>query len=396
MAELTITVTQLNTYIKNIFDAEEMLIGIKVVGEITNLKASGKATYFDLKDEGACLSCVVFNPSIMDGINFGEKVVAKGQLNYYIKGGKLSFVVSKVENYGQGDLYKQYLELKSQLEQEGKFDFAHKKPLPEYVHRVGVVTSRTGAVIRDIIRVKKQKNNCSDVVLYPAKVQGIGAKEEIIGGIKFLDDYGVDVIIVARGGGSFEDYQPFNTREMVEAVYEAKTPVISAIGHENDWSLIDFVADARASTPSVASEMVFFSESDYLKRLSAPLENFIVNVNQSLKAKKLTLTHLSQLLNQELSRKILEKKHELEVTQNKLFASIDRCKDLNFAKLDLLMANFEKNDPKEIIRRGYAKVSTGGKNISSIKDVAYGDELEVSVADGKIVATTTTIKEYKK
>lgn len=396
MPELTITVTQLNTYIKNIFDAEELLIGVKVVGEVTNLKESGRATYFDLKDDGACLSCVVFNSSIMEGVNFGEKVVAKGQLNYYVKGGKLSFIVSKIENYGQGDLYKQYLELKAQLEKEGKFDSAHKKPLPEYVRRVGVVTSRTGAVIRDIIRVKKQKNNCSDVVLFPAKVQGIGAKEEIIDGIRFLDNYGVDVIIVARGGGSFEDYQPFNTREVVDAVYDAQTPIISAIGHENDWSLIDFVADARASTPSVASEMAFFSERDYLKRLSIPLENFIASVNQSLKSKRLTLTHLSQLLSQELSRKLLEKKHELEVIQNKLFASIDRCKDLNFAKLDLLRANFEKNDPEEIISRGYAKVSANGKNIASIKDIVCGDELEVSVIDGKIITTATTIKEYKK
>lgn len=396
MAELTITVTQLNTYIKNIFDAEEMLIGIKVVGEITNLKASGKATYFDLKDDNACLSCVVFNPTIMEGINFGEKVTVKGQLNYYIKGGRLSFVVSKIENFGQGDLYKQYLELKAQLEKEGKFDEAHKKPLPEYVRRVGVVTSRTGAVIRDIIRVKRQKNNCSDVVLFPAKVQGIGAKEEIINGIKFLDEYGVDVIIVARGGGSFEDYQPFNTREVVETVYDAKTPVISAIGHENDWSLIDFVADKRASTPSVASEMVFFSERDYLRRLSLPLENFIVNTKNTLNAKRLNLTRLSQILESETTRKITDERHKLELAQNNLIIKIDHCKDLNLAKLDLTMANFSKNNPKEFLSRGYAKVLVSDKILTSVKDVSQGERVEISVIDGKIIATATAIEENKK
>ena len=172
MSDLTISVTQLNTYIKNIFDAEEMLIGIKVVGEITNLKPSSRAIYFDLKDENASLSCVVFDETIIDGFQFGDKVTVKGKLNYYTKGGKLSFVVNKIEKFGLGDLYQQYLKLKESLEKEGLFDEKHKKQLPNYVRRVGVVTSRTGAVIRDIIRVKHSKNHWSDVVLFPVKVQG--------------------------------------------------------------------------------------------------------------------------------------------------------------------------------------------------------------------------------
>ena len=227
MNELTISVTQISNYIKNIFDAEEMLIGVRVLGEITNLKPSSRAIYFDLKDDNASLPCVVFDTALIEGYQFGDKVVVKGKLNYYSKGGKLSFVVSKIEKFGVGELYKEFLELKAKLEKEGLFSTEHKKKLPEFAKRVGVVTSRTGAVIRDIIRVKNQKNHWSDVVLFPVKVQGIGAKEEIINGIKFLDEYGVDVIIVARGGGSFEDYQPFNSEEVARAVFNAKTPIVS-------------------------------------------------------------------------------------------------------------------------------------------------------------------------
>ena len=235
MSNMTLSVTQISNYIKSIFDAEELLIGVSVYGEITNLKPSARAIYFDIKDENSALPCVCFDQYLLRGFEFGDQVAITGKLNYYAKTGKLSFIVSKIEKYGVGELYKQFIELKDKLQKEGLFDEARKKLLPKYVKKVGVVSSETGAVIRDIIRVKSEKNSCSDIVLFPVKVQGVGADVDIVRGIKYLDNYGVDCIIVARGGGSFEDYQPFNTEVVARAVSEAKTPIVSAIGHENDW-----------------------------------------------------------------------------------------------------------------------------------------------------------------
>ena len=395
MSVLTISVTQLNNYIKNIFDAEETLIGIKVVGEITNFKPSSKAVYFDLKDENASLSCVVFNPELINGFNFGDKVTVKGKLNYYVKGGKLSFVVSSIEKFGIGDLYQEFLELKDKLTKEGLFDDAYKKQLPQYVKRVGVVTSRTGAVIRDIIRVKRAKNRSSDIVLFPVKVQGIGAKEEIIKGIEFLDNYGVDVIIVARGGGSFEDYQPFNTEDIVRAVFRAKTPIVSAIGHENDWSLIDFVADRRASTPSVASEIVFFDEQQYLNQLSMPLYGYISDLSRASKDKYNKVNFLSENIENKLKDLIYDKKKDLDIAAKNLILLQERNIERNSAKLDLLMANISKNNPLEIISRGYAKVTKAGKNIKSVSQLEVGDNIEIMVGDGSICSTVSEIKEKK-
>ena len=395
MSELTISVTQLNTYIKNIFDAEETLIGIKVVGEITNLKPSSKAVYFDLKDETASLSCVVFDSSLISGFNFGDKVTVKGKLNYYIKGGKLSFVVSKIEKFGLGDLYQEFIELKDKLSKEGLFDEINKKPLPQFVKRVGVVTSRTGAVIRDIIRVKRAKNHYSDIVLYPVKVQGIGAKEEIIKGIEFLDNYGVDVIIVARGGGSFEDYQPFNTEEVVRAVFKANTPVVSAIGHENDWSLIDFVADRRASTPSVASEIVFFDEQRYLAQLATPLYGYISDLSRASKDKYNKVNYLIANMKNKMTSMLRAQKKELDVCANNLILLQERNIERNQAKLDLLMSNIKNNNPAEILSRGYAKITKDGKNVRSVKQLNIGEEIQVVVSDGSVVSTISGIKERK-
>jgi len=393
MSELTISVTQLNNYIKNIFDAEEMLIGIKVVGEITNLKPSSKAVYFDLKDENASLSCVVFDERIVEGIKFGDKVTVKGKLNYYVKGGKLSFVVSKIEKFGVGDLYQEYIQLKEKLSKEGLFLPEHKKPIPEFVRRVGVVTSRTGAVIRDIIRVKHSKNHYSDVVLFPVKVQGIGAKEEIIKGIEFLDDYGVDVIIVARGGGSFEDYQPFNTEEVVRAAFKAKTPIVSAIGHENDWSLLDFVADERASTPSVASEMVFFDEKKYLERLLLPLKNFINNLSSSAIDKYNKVNNLFEIIVSATTNRLLNFKTTTDIKINNLIGLVERNIERNTSKIDILMANISKNNPLEILSRGYARVTNDGINVKSVSDVKVGEEIEIAVKDGLITSKVIQVKE---
>lgn len=389
MSELVLSVKQISSYIKGIFDAEEMLIGVQVVGEITNLKPSGKAYYFDLKDDEASLPCVVFDSFLMDGFKFGDKVSVKGKLNYYTKGGRLSFVVSKIQKYGVGDLYKQYLELKDKLEKEGVFAIEQKQKLPKFPRRVGVVTSETGAVIRDIIRVARSKNRSTDIVLCPAKVQGVGAKESIIRGIEILDNYDVDVIIVARGGGSFEDYQPFNSEEVVMAVYNAKKPIISAIGHENDWSLIDFAADVRASTPSVASEIAFYADQDVMNELTRGLENAltsmkkdILNASQNIKA-NVNQIYLA-------SKMIIDKGMNTHKNLATKLAPLGIKKiDEAASKLNLYALNIEKSNPMTLLKNGYAKISKGNKNISKIVDVKVGEEIVSSLVDGRVYSVVT-------
>lgn len=384
MSELVLSVAQINTYIKNIFDAEEMLIGVKVVGEITNLKQSGRAYYFDLKDDEASLPCVVFDNFIMENFKFGDKVSAKGKLNYYVKGGRLTFVVSKLEKYGIGDLYKEYLELKTKLEKQGIFDESIKKPLPKYPKRVGVVTSETGAVIRDIIRVARSKNRSTDILLCPAKVQGVGAKESIIKGIKILEETDVDVIIVARGGGSFEDYQPFNSEEVVMAVYNAKKPIISAIGHENDWSLIDFAADRRASTPSVASEIAFYSDQELMDKITSGLNNAIALLNNYIKQVgiklKTPISQMSQVVNykidKNLNRTISIAGKMVPLVQNK----VDKAK----SKIDLLSLSVEKSNPMALLRNGFSKLTKENKVVASVDDVNVGDEVKTELIGGVI------------
>lgn len=387
MNGLTISVSQLNEYIKKIFDAEEMLIGINVVGEITNLKQSGKSTYFDLKDESASLPCVAFDSTLLKDLEIGDKVTIKGKLNYYIKGGRLTFVVSKVEKYGLGDLYKQFLLLKEKLEKQGIFDEKIKKELPKYPKRIGVVTSRTGAVIRDIIRVARNKNKSTDIVLFPAKVQGIGAKEEIIKGIKVLDEMGLDAIIVARGGGSFEDYQPFNSEDVVMAVFNAKTPIISAIGHENDWSLIDFAADKRAGTPSIASDMAFNDEFEHINKLMLLMNNVYSFITHNYLKQNETIVNRTKIISQLVISKLEKLKYETEKGKNLLYPLVNQKLESFNSKLNLLHSKLESSNPASLLQKGYIKAySFKNEPIFKIADVKLDEEIKLRLCDGVVIA----------
>lgn len=392
MANMKLTVTQISNYIKNIFDNEELLIGVSVCGEITNLKPSSRAIYFDIKDDNATLPCVCFDQFILNGFVFGDKVAVTGKLNYYAKTGKLSFIVSKIEKYGVGELYKEFLELKKNLEKEGLFDVSKKKPLPKFVQKVGVVTSETGAVIRDIIRVKSEKNHCSNLVLYPVKVQGVGADSEIVKAINYLDGMSdVDCIIVARGGGSFEDYQPFNTEKVARAVYQCETPIVSAIGHENDWSIIDYVADVRAGTPSIASEIVFFDENQVLNEMKNVLllkfGDYSVKMNSNCK----DLKSLGKSLSDELSKKINGVLNGLNVNKLKISNAINFLLNERINKMKILSSRLSNSNPVEILNRGYTFSKTDGLLLTSASMVKSGDKMTTIFKDGEVVSVVEKI-----
>lgn len=395
MQNLTLSITQLNNYIKSIFDNEELLIGVSVYGEVTNFKISNNIAYFDIKEEGAQLSCVKFSCYAPFAKN-GDKVLVTGKLNYHVKLGRLSFVVSKVEAYGMGELYKKFLELKARLESEGLFDESRKQTIPKFANTIGVVTSETGAVIRDIYHVTRKKNPYTNILVYPAKVQGEGAEKEIVKGIEYFNSTkSVDVIIVARGGGSFEDLSPFNTEVVARAVFASNIPVISAVGHETDFTIIDFASDLRAPTPSVAAEVAVFDFYEEVQYLDGMKESLKEKVSRLILDKKQTITNVGNLINKTIDLKLGLSGKDLMNLKDKIIKSMNKYMENAQYKLNNLVTKLEKSNPLAILKSGYSKVLLNNKQLS-IENVKIGDRLETYVENGVVYSVVDGIKENKK
>lgn len=392
MQNITLSITQLNTIVKRIIDAEDFISNVSVFGEVSNFKISGNNAYFDIKEEGAQLSCVMFGAYGKMQKN-GDKVLVTGKLNYSIKLGRLSFIANKIEPYGMGELYQKYLELKEKLTAEGVFDERYKKQIPKFAHKIGVVTSETGAVIRDIYNVTKRKNPNTELIVYPAKVQGINAENEIVDGLKYFENTDVDIVIVARGGGSFEDLAPFNTEKVVRAVFECKKPIITGVGHETDFSLIDFVADMRAPTPSVAAELAvfdFYAETNNITNTITRIENAIAAI---ITAKKNQVVSVAGYAVNAMEKLSLNQKIKL----SDLLKTIEKSFDANFAKekskLDLLSLRLSKANPLELLKQGYSRTYKDGEVIKSVKSVRAGETIETKLIDGTIISEVKSIKE---
>ena len=387
MEQKALTVTQISTYFKQIFDAEEMLFNVRVIGEISGLSVVRGIAYFVLKDENATMSCVCFDTSNFSYQN-GDKVILTGTPRYYIKGGKLNFNVQKVEKSGLGELYQQFLKLKESLEKEGYFDVSHKIEMPKNIKRIGVVTSREGAVIQDIINVRTRRNPYIDIVLYPVKVQGYEAEYEIAKGIKFLDNYDVDLIIVARGGGSLEDLAPFNTKVVADAIYDAKKFVLSAVGHETDYTICDFCSDLRAPTPSAAAELVCKNVSEQIDKLKTLLSRLRQSIQEVYVDKFTMFTSLAK----DFVRTFDDKNSNNLNTFSKLlikfkFSAEKFYNNLN-SEFNLILNKLYKLNPTEALKLGYAVIKKQNQ-IKSVDDVNIGDEIIVKMVDGEIGATVT-------
>jgi len=381
-----ISVSQFNTYVHNIFLAEELLYNVALFGEIGEVSWSGNSVFFTLKDEFAVLNCVSFNQSLEKfNVKEGDSVIVHGSPNYYIKGGRFSFNVSKIETYGKGTLFLQFLELKSKLEKLGYFDESKKKKLPENIKRVGVITSETGAVIRDIIDITRRRNPMLDIVLYPAKVQGENADETIISGLQVLDKTDVDLIIIARGGGSNEDLAIFNSEKLAKAVFETKKLVISAVGHEVDFTICDFVADIRAPTPSAAAELVAVDLVTLVKKLEEGKERLVRSVENVFLTNYTNLNNLSKHMVNALSIALGEESANIATLKTKLVSSVEKSM-LNYEyNFDLLVQKLSNLNPVSILRSGWASVSDKeGKKVVSVDSVKIDDNIIVQVVDGKL------------
>ena len=386
MKTLTLSVLQFNTFVKNILDAEVFLSNISIVGEVTNYKISGGNAYFDLKDENASVSCVKFGASDLN-IKNGDLITVFGKVNFYVKSGRLNFIVAKTQAYGLGDLYQKFLELKSRLEKEGFFREEIKKPIPNFAKRIGVVTSETGAVIRDIINVARSKNKFTDIVVYPSKVQGVGAEDDIVKGIEYFNTRtDIDVIIVARGGGSLEDLAPFNTEKVVKGIYNSNIPIISAVGHETDFTLCDFASDLRVPTPSVASEVAVFDYKKTYDKLIELSSYFHKNLTNRLSVYKEDFLNQSENISKSVKLRLVE-------TQSKTMKNLQEIESLfqmrfqsEKHKLEKMIDVLSKLNPLEILKSGYAFIEKDDKKVVSAKSVEVGDEIKVSFSDGKVCA----------
>lgn len=384
MKTLTLTILQFNTFVKNILDAEEFLSNISVFGEVTNYKVSGGNAYFDLKDENAMLSCVKFGASDLS-IKNGDKIIVFGKVNFYVKSGRLNFIVSRTQAYGMGDLYQKFLELKNRLEAEGYFREEIKKPIPRFAKRIGVVTSETGAVIRDIINVTKKKNTHTDIVVYPSKVQGVGAEDEIKSGIEYFNTRNdIDVIIIARGGGSLEDLSPFNTEKIVKAIYNSELPIISAVGHETDFTLCDFASDLRVPTPSVAGEVAVFDYKKQVDNVFSLNDSIYKSLKDKLESTKIVLRNTTEILAKNIKLMISENFSKVV----KLSKEIENQESLKLnnekSKLDKIIEVLKKLNPLEILKQGYAIVESHEKKVVSVKQLSIGENLTLTFADGKV------------
>lgn len=383
-----ISVTKFNTYIKSIFDAEELLHNISIVGEVFGVSLSRNIIYFSLKDENATLSCVCFYPNFISEIVEGDQVVITGSPNYYVKGGRLSFNVVKVEKAGQGKLFEEFLKLKSKLEIEGLFDPAHKKAMPDDIKRIGVITSREGAVIQDIKNVTWRRDPSVDIVLYNTKVQGLRAENEIAHAIEVMGCYDkVDVIIVARGGGSLEDLWAYNTEIVARATYNCPKPIVSAVGHETDFTIIDFVSDMRAPTPSAAAELLTKNREDKKNELKSMRDCLIKTVQSRFVNIGQSLNNITFKFSSCMDKVLYNEKSKFDRNKNNLLRLLQVYFDERRYELGLKENSLIKANPLEILNKGYAKIEQNSKTLKSSFEIDYNKNIKVIFKDGAVDAT---------
>mgnify|MGYP000551963606 FL=1 len=403
MARNVYTVKQVNSYIKNMFTQDFMLNRIYVKGEVSNCKyhTSGHI-YFSLKDESGTIACVMFAGQ-RGGLSFhmreGQQIIVLGSVNVYERTGSYQLYAQEIRLDGEGTLYEKYQMLKQELEEMGMFAPEYKKAIPRYAKRIGVVTAPTGAAVRDIMNISARRNPYVQLLLYPAQVQGEGAKESIVRGIRMLETKNVDVIIVGRGGGSIEDLWAFNDECVARAIFDCQVPVISAVGHETDVTIADYVADLRAPTPSAAAELAVW---DY-RQLQGYLDECRLRMNRSMtgtiRINRLRLKELDVRLSylhprhklQDQQQRLIELEEELRTLMR------DRVKEARH-RLAIQIEKLNGLSPVRKLNQGFAYVEEAdGGVVKSIRQVKMGDELTVYVTDGFIRTSVKAVqkKTYK-
>ena len=394
MSKNILTVTELNQYIKSFFDSSVFLQDIYIKGEISNFTNHYKTGhfYFTLKDEGGILKSVMFKSSVAN-LKFmpenGMKIIAHGRVSLYVKDGSYQLYVDSMEPDGIGALYIAYEQLKAKLESEGLFSPSHKKPIPKYPKKIGIVTSPTGAAVRDMINVSSRRFPLTEIILFPCLVQGENAPAQIIQGIKFFNiKMPVDTIIIGRGGGSLEELWAFNNEALARTIFASNIPIISAVGHETDFSISDFVSDLRAPTPSAAAELAvpdYRSEKEYLLSVIQKIEILEFNKVGFLK-NKVKLISEKKCLNSP-TYLIDDKRITLDNMSTRIDDKINYLLEKKKTSMTGHVSKLEALNPLKVISRGYSAVfNQDGKLIKSINDVTAGDLIEFKTVDGSVKA----------
>lgn len=391
------SVGELNSYLKNMFAQDYLLQKISVRGEVSNCKyhTSGHI-YFTLKDSKGVVDCVMFAGK-RTGLSFrlseGQQVIVSGSVNLYERDGRYQLYANRIQQEGSGLLYEKFERLKRELEESGMFAQEYKQPIPRFIRTLGVVTAETGAAVRDVIQVARRRNPCVQIVLYPAIVQGAAAAPSIVRGIRALERLGVDVMIVGRGGGSMEDLWAFNEREVAQAVFDCSVPVISAVGHETDFTIIDFVSDKRAPTPSAAAELAVTElrevlgqaeglEAELKRRMQRRIQEGRRDAGQ-LELRLKALSPVSQIQEKKMMAMNAE-----ERLQEKMNRFLQRRRNL----MAVYVERLKGLSPLEKLNSGYSfVVDEGGRNVRSVAQVSPGQKVAVRVSDGRFMAEVTEV-----
>ena len=400
MAQQVITVTQINEYIRSMMDSDRLLNSLAIKGEISNYKLypSGHH-YFTLKDEGGALRCVMFKGNALR-MKFrpenGMKVIAMGKISVFPRDGAYQLYCTGLVLDGVGDLYAAFEQLKAKLQAQGLFDPAHKKPLPKFPGTIGIVTSSAGAAVHDMLRILRKRYPLAKVLLLPVRVQGVEAPGEIAAAIHYANYYRLaDLLIVGRGGGSIEDLWAFNDEIVARAIYDSKIPVISAVGHEPDVTISDFVADLRAATPSNAAELAVPDQDALRQTLDAMSGAMAVAMNRRIKNAR---QHLSVLSSSQALQSpegyLQQRRKSLEMLHNRLVSAENMQLSRKKQRYIAMTAKLDAMSPLKVLTRGYAMAQKENNEIvRSVTQITAGDRVQVSLADGAFTATVTDKKE---
>lgn len=382
MALKPVTVSQLNEYISRVLMTDPLLGNVTVTGEISNLKYhSSGHVYFSINDENSKINCF-FPASYVRNLSYelgdGLEVVINGYINVYKKGGTYTLFVRTVTVAGEGNLAMAFQLLKDRLSKEGLFDPAHKKPIPEFPHKIGIVTSRTGAAVQDILKIITSRNNLVDIIIFPVQVQGEGAAQDIADTLDMIsqnDEFSdIDTLIVGRGGGSTEDLWAFNEEVLARAIYRCTIPVISAVGHEIDFSISDFVADRRAETPTAAAEMAVPDLREIRLSLEKHKTDLLSRLNAKVKTDSLMIENCMLEIRNAMERRLAEYSHKLETM--KLF--------------------LEENNPSSVLKKGYGILEDmSGNVVSSVNHIKEGERYVLALKDGRIIFTVNNTEVEK-
>ena len=390
MARNVYSVKQVNAYIKNMFAQDYMLNCIYVKGEVSNLKyhTSGHI-YFSLKDESGTIACVMFAGQ-RGGLSFrmceGQQVIVLGSVAVYERNGAYQLYAREIRLDGEGILYERFQMLKQELSQMGMFAQEYKRPIPAFARRIGVVTAPTGAAVRDIMNIARRRNPYVQLILYPALVQGEGAKESIVRGIALLEKADVDVIIVGRGGGSMEDLWAFNEEKVARAIFDCQVPIISAVGHETDTTIADYVADLRAPTPSAAAELAVFDYRQFEEQMQRYQDILTMGMLGQVELRKHQAEQSRlRLMMHHPQRQLNEKRQQLADMEERMGSLMEQRLVDRKHRLALISGRLKDLSPLTRLSKGFGFVTgADGKRVESVSKVEAGQELSVRLADGTV------------